>query len=273
MNTFRFLPYALGLGALVACGDDPPLSPFGETSIVVVVNAPENDGNTAGVPATFGTAQGDIEIDADPGGGDVTDATGLAVVTDLDVGNLSLIVDDGPSIPMSITSEGDVYDTAVAYDGTAAEVYPGFPIHYAIGGTVIDIATDADATEALNTDDTIVFFEDGIHAGSLVIQGSNVILFGEGFPDTSVVIEGDVEVRGGSVRLRGVTITGNLTVFGNGFGMSFSVVRGTTNLNGQAISFLGNVFCKGASVPSSNAALFDNEGLPPLAAPGAPICP
>lgn len=32
-------------------------------------------------------------------------------------------------------------------------------------------------------------------------------------------------------------------------------------------------FCQGASVPSSNAALYDNAGLPPFPAPAAPVCP
>jgi len=44
---------------------------------------------------------------------------------------------------------------------------------------------------------------------------------------------------------------------------SFSVVEGATQLNGQAISFLRNVFCNGANVPSWDAALYDNAGLAP----------
>lgn len=142
-----------------------------------------------------------------------------------------------------------------------------------MGGEIVEVATGADATIALNTDNSIVFFEEGLHVGNLSIEGDNVILFGQGFPDTSVTIDGSVEVRGTKVRLRGVTVTGGLTVFGNEFGMGFSVVHGDVQLNGQGIAFLGNVFCRGASIPSSNAALFDNEGLAPLAAPSTPTCP
>src|SRR5688572_26433802 len=106
----------------------------------VVVNPPENEGNTADLPATFGSEQADIVMDAQPGGADTTDATGLAVITDdLEAGELSLVVDGGPSI---------------------AEIYPGFPIHYAVGGDIVEIASDGDATLALNTDNTIVFFEE-----------------------------------------------------------------------------------------------------------------
>ncbi len=106
-----------------------------------------------------------------------------------------------------------------------------------------------------------MFFEDGVHVGDLLIQADDVVVFGEGFAEHGVVVDGNVTVRGGNVRIRGVTITGDLIVEGNNFGMSFSVVKGTTQLNGQAISFLRNVFCNGASVPSSNAALYDNLGL------------
>jgi hypothetical protein len=259
---------------LTACGDDPVDGPFGPTRIVVVVNPPENDGNTATVPAAAGTMQAGDDVDVEPGGGATTDATGLAVIdTDIDPGSVSIILDGGPSVSATIQAEGDVYDAAIAYNGTAAAFYPGSPIHYAVGGEVVEIATDGDAAVALNTDATIVYFAPGVHIGNLVIEGGDVILFGDSFLDTDVVVDGSIEVRGSRVRIRGVTITGNLTVFGNDFGMSFSVVRGSAQLNGQGISFLANVFCGGANVPSSNAALFDNEGLAPLARPGAPVCP
>lgn len=258
---------------LCACGGSDPDTPFGETAIIVVVNPAENDGNTAAPPTFAGTVLGGVEVDADPGGGDTTDDTGLGVILDLEAGDTDLVFDDGPALPLAIAGDGDVYDVAVAYDGDQVGAYPGFPIHYAVGGEVIVIGSDEDATDALTTDDTIVFFEDGIHAGDLLIQAENVILFGEGFAEHSVVVDGNVTVRGGNVRIRGVTITGDLIVDGNNFGMSFSVVQGQTQLNGQAISFLRNVFCNGAAVPSSNAALYDNLGLAPFAAPGAPDCP
>lgn len=40
------------------------------------------------------------------------------------------------------------------------------------------------------------------------------------------MVDGSIEVRGGNVRIRGLTITGDLTVFGNELGMSFSIVKG-----------------------------------------------
>jgi hypothetical protein len=256
-----------------ACGGNDPDTPFGETAIVVVVNPEANDGNTEPAPGFVADLYGGVDIDADPGGAGTTDDTGLAVLHDLDDGDLDLVFDGVAALPFTIAAEGDVYDVAVAYDGEQVGLYSGFPIRYGIGGQIVEIPIDADPTEALAEDDRIVFFEDGIHVGDLVIQGSNVILFGEGFAERSVVVDGNVEVRGTDVRIRGVTITGDLTVSGNQFGMSFGVVRGTTHLNGQAISFLRNVFCGGAEVPSSNAALYDNLGLAPFSAPGAPDCP
>jgi hypothetical protein len=264
-----------GALALVACsgsGIDPDL-PFGRTAIVVVVNPPANDGNTAAPPSFVGSAVGGVAVDAVPGGSATTDATGLAVIADVEAGLTDVVLDGGPQVSIDILGDGDVYDAAVAYDGDQAGFYPGFPIRYGVGGEIVVIGSDDDATDALATDDTIVFFEDGVHVGDLLVQGENVIFFGEGFSERAVVVDGNVEVRGGNVRIRGVTITGNLTVLGNNFGMSFSVVEGQTQLQGQAISFLRNVFCQGANVPSSNAALFDNAGLAPTPAPGQPICP
>ena len=263
---------ALALG--VSCGGDgvDPDQPFGETTVVVVVNPAPNDGNTVTAPASVGTEIAGIDIDADPGGGGVTDDTGLAVMGDLDAGELDLVF-PGAALSFTIQTEGDVYDLSVAHDGSQVALYPGFPIRYGVGGDILTIATDGDATEALNTDGTIVFFEDGVHVGDLVIEGENVILFSNRFDGEPVVVDGNIEVRGGNVRIRGVTITGDLTVFGNEFGMSFSVVQGQTQLNGQAISFLRNVFCQGVNVPSSNAALYGNQGLPPFDAPPAPTCP
>lgn len=272
-HRLRSIVLAGALVVLASCGGGPDADqPFGETAIVVVVNPAPNQGNTISPPAFAGTQAGGLAIDAEPGGAATTDDTGLAVLHDLSAGDLELDV-DGAALPFTVVTAGDVYDVAVAYDGAQAGLYTGFPIRYGVGGDIVTIATDGDATEALNTDDTIVFFEDGVHAGNLVIEGSNLILFGDSLDGAPVLVDGNVEVRGGNVRIRGVTITGDLVVFGNNFGMSFSVVQGNTQLNGQAISFLRNVFCLGANVPSSNAALYDNQGLPPFDTPGAPTCP
>lgn len=44
----------------------------------------------------------------------------------------------------------------------------------------------AQAQQALSTDNTIVFFEDGEYVGDLTITGEDVILFGQGIDEPSV---------------------------------------------------------------------------------------
>ena len=273
----HYLMCAAGL-ALGACGGDDgndPDRPFGETAIVVVVNPSPNDGNTAAIPGIATEMRAGIPVDAEPGGGSTTDDSGLAIVSSVAAGDLQLVFAGGPSLPFQIVADGDVHDLAVAYDGSAVSIFDGYPIRYGVGGEILELGTDADPAQvgaALGTDGNIVFFDDGIYAGDLVIEGSDVIFYGEGFTEHAVVIDGSVEVRGGGVRIRGVTITGNLTVFGNDFGMAFSVVEGTTQINGNPVSFLRNAFCGDVTVPSSNASLLDNEGLAPLPDPLPETC-
>ena len=91
-----------------------------------------------------------------------------------------------------------------------------------------------------------------------------------------MVVDGSIIVSGSGVRIRGITLTGDLTANGNAFGISFSVVHGVTDITGNAGAFLRNVFCGSASVPASNATLLDNHGLPPMQSLPQPIgdlCP
>lgn len=118
----------------------------------------------------------------------------------------------------------------------------------------------------VSEDDVVVVLGPGLYKGNLTIDGSRTILFGQGFEKREVTLDGSITVNGGDVRIRGATITGDLTAKGNNFGISFSVVRGTTNIMGNAGAFVRNVFCGSAVVPSSNATLLDDYGVPPLTA-------
>ena len=82
--------------------------------------------------------------------------------------------------------------------------------------------------------------------------------------ERDVIIDGNVQVSGGNVRIRGFTITGDVVVNGNTFGMAYSVVRGSTDIRGNAVAFLRNSFCGTVRVPSSSASLLDNRGMAPL---------
>lgn len=268
----------------VACGDSEKTpnddsgadQSFGDTALVTVVNPIENEGHTGDAPAAHDTTREGISVDAEPGDSAMTDATGLAVLDDVGEGELSLTFGGRPSMPFSVLGEGDVYDLAVGYDGSAVEIFPNFPIRYAVGGTIIELGSDADAdevAEALGTDDSIVFFRTGSHVGDLTITGENVIFFGEGFAEREVVIDGSILVSGGNVRIRGFTVTGDVVVNGNTFGMAYSIVRGRTDIRGNAVAFLRNTFCGAVSVPSSSASLLDNRGMAPLEEVTAAECP
>jgi hypothetical protein len=269
----------VALGAAADCGDDGNDGdlPFGDTAVVVIVNPVVNDGNTVSVPAAYDeTVVEGVEVDAQPGDRDTSDAEGIAVLDQLESGELDVAFDSGASLPLSILAAGDVLDLAVAYDGNTVTPFESFPIVYGVGGEILEFSSDADpavVADALSTDGNIVFFENGTFVGDLLISGDDVIFFGEGFTDREVVIDGSVEVRGTGVRIRGFTITGDLEVWGNQFGMAFSVVRGATSINGNSVGFLANHFCGAVSVPSSSAALLHNYGMAPLGEPPAGICP
>ena len=264
--------------AVSGCGDDgiDPDRPFGKTAIVVVVNPAVNEGNTASVPPSYDENRVDgIEVDADPGDADTTDSDGFSVLDDLDEGELDLVFDSGPVLPFTVQQAGDVHDLAVAYNGETVEEFPNSPIRYGVGGEIKVFDTKADpqqVTDALSTDGNIVYFKNGTYQGDLEITGNDVIFFGEGFTERDVIIDGSVLVRGTSVRIRGFTVTGDITVLGNDFGMAFSVVQDKTAINGQEVSFLANHFCGQVTVPSSNATLLHNHGLAPLGEPPADLC-
>ncbi|MFW6088064.1 MAG: hypothetical protein ACODAG_12715 [Myxococcota bacterium] len=248
--------------------------PFGETAIVTALNPVPNEDNTTTVPDSLGTTRNGVNVDAQPGGEATTEDDGLAVLGDLETGDLDLVFDSDPALPFTVMADGDVYDLAVGYDGTTATAFPNFPIRYPVGGNVVTFGEDADVAEvddAVDVDGNTVFFE-GPFTGDLTIEGTDVLLFGEGFTGRDILLDGSVEVRGTGVRIRGFTITGDVTVFGDDFGMAFTVVQGTTQINGDAVAFLRNAFCQGATVPSSTASLLDNTGLSPLPDPDPTLC-
>jgi hypothetical protein len=245
--------------------------PAGSTAIVVILNPVPNDGHSVGLPGIVGSTRGGVAIDAVPGGEDVTNATGLAVVA-AEVGSTALRISDvgtPPALDLDVLAAGDVYDAAIAFDGGAAEYFPLTPIRYAVGqgsgavfiepGTAI-----SDIEDELSVDEVVVVLRPGVYTGDLTITGRGVLLFGEGFSKGNVVIDGSVSALGEAVRLRGLTIAGNVTSAGNNFAMSFTEVRGSASITGNGGAFLRNVFCGQVTVPTDNAALLDNYGIAPL---------
>jgi hypothetical protein len=252
-------------------GNDDVDLPAGSTAIVVVLNPVPNVGHSVSLPGITGTARDGVAVDASPGGEDLTSGIGIAVVG-AEVGLTALRISDAdapPELSLDVIAAGDVYDAAVAFDGATAEYFELTPIRYAVGqasGAIfIEPGTSITDVEAeLEVDDAVVVLRPGIYTGDLEIRGRGVLLFGEGFSESSVVIEGSIAALGEAVRLRGLTVEGNVTSAGNNFGMSFMEVRGSASITGNGGAFLRNVFCGQVSIPTDSAALLDNYGLEPL---------
>ena len=102
---------------LIGCGNRASLrdadQPFGDSAIVVVVNPVVNEGNTVSIPAFRTDLREGLSVDVDPGGSAITDATGLVVINEVLSGDADLRVDDSAALPITVVSNGDVYDLAV----------------------------------------------------------------------------------------------------------------------------------------------------------------
>ncbi|WP_437821079.1 hypothetical protein [Sorangium sp. So ce1078] len=238
----------------------------GATAIVAIVNPVVNTPHTTGVPVELGDERDGIDVTATPGDSDVT-SDGIAVVG-APAGGIELDVAGAP-LSHTIQAEGDVVDAPVAFSGSAAAFFDNTPIRYAVGEASGAIFLDPTAPMAeveahLAEDDRIVVLRPGTYTGNITITGKGTLLYGEGFLDRAVVFDGSITVAGEAVRLRGLTITGDLVSRGNNFGISFSLVRGDVSITGNSGAFVRNVFCGEMVVPSSNATLLDNHGVTPL---------
>lgn|GEM_PF-1348235 len=246
----------------------------GTTAFVAILNPVVNDGHTTGVPSISGTEREGVPVKATPGDADTT-VDGIAVVG-TGVGAVDIAVGTA-NIGHAVIAAGDVYDAPIAYDGAGAAFFSNTPIRYAVGkdsGAFFfgpaDVLVDIEGK--LGVDDAVVVLRPGTYNGSLTITGKGVLLFGEGFLEKAVVINGSVTANGEEVRLRGLTITGDLAAKGNSFGISFSTVLGQTSITGNTGAFVRNIFCGTTVVPSSNSTLLDNFGLEPIATPPTGTC-
>jgi hypothetical protein len=261
-------------GGGTSSNEDPDVV-AGDTVVVAILNPTVNDAHNTGVPDSLGDERDGVTVTATPGTSDVT-ADGIAVV-DVDPGAIDLDV-GGAALSLDVEDSGDVYDAPIALDGNDAAYFDQTPIRYPVGQESGALFFDPDADfgeiqNRLNEDDTVVVLRPGTYKGTLAIDGEGILLFGEGWTDRAVIIDGSVSANGGNVRLRGLTITGDLAAKGNNFGISFSVVEGATSITGNAGAYARNVFCGDATVPSSNATLLDNFGIAPATELPDGICP
>ena len=249
--------------ATTACGNrgDGPPGRFGEvTSAVVIVNPVINQGSTT--TTNPGPNRAEVPFDVTGVGRVWTDDTGLALVEDLPTGEIVLEFDPG-EVTFNVAQPRELYDVVVAVNAQGANhVLP--PVRYPIGGEVVHLRAGGDIPAAAGEDGTIVFLEPGTYPGGFEIRAQNVLVFGAWSAEDGPlsIIEGDVTVRGGNGRFRGLRIEGRITSAANGFSMAFSEVDGA-NITGNGVTLIRNRFIDGgATVPSSNAVLVDNEGIP-----------
>jgi hypothetical protein len=234
---------------------------FGEiTSAVIIVNPRINQGSSTTVAS--GTQRADVAIQ--PGNQDAvrTDSTGLAVAQGFPTGTLPLAFDTG-TVNLNVVANKELYDVVVSYTPSGVrEIIPA--VRYPIGGTVKVVQPGESIASAASSDDSIVVLRAGTYSGSLELTAANVLVFGEWAPDggSASIIDGSLTVRGGGNRLRGVRVNGALTSNANNFSAAFCEL-GTANITGNGVTLIRNSFSGGsASVPSSNAVLVDNSGIP-----------
>jgi hypothetical protein len=252
----------LGLLLLCSCGDEER-SPgrFGEiTSAVVIVNPVINEGSTSGV--IVGIDRAGVPMEVAEVGEARTDATGLALLEGLPTGEMSIAFDSG-EVGLSVVEERELYDVVVAVrDDGATHVFP--PVRYPISDNVIELSDGGDLAAAAANDDAIILLGPGTYAGNFEIRAEGVLILGAWsiIDGPLSAIEGNLDVLGGSGRLRGVRVNGTLSSPANNFSAAFCDVAGA-NISGNGVTLLRNVFVEGrATVPSSSAVLVDNEGIP-----------
>lgn len=258
--------WLLGLvaGALMsACGSPEPQTPgrFGEiTSAVVIVNPVINQGSTTS--HSPGAHRIRLEVAAADLEPVRTDDTGLALVEGLPTGAVQVSV-EGDAVTLNVAAENELYDVVIAHtDSGAQHVIP--PVRYPISGTVVHVAPGESINAAAATDGAIILLAPGRYPGNVEVRSDNVLIFGAWSEEDGPlsIIEGDISVLGGRNRIRGVDLEGTLSSNANDFSLAFSRVRAAT-ISGNGVSLLRNTFTQGsASVPSSNAVLVDNVGIP-----------
>jgi hypothetical protein len=257
----------------LACGGDavtdPADVPYGETTVVYLLNPVMNEVNAVAVPAP-GDSRSGVEVAIADGPSGTTEASGDIVLGPLSAGTHPVSFNDGAAtgqLDLEI-AEGDLREIAIALDESGARVMAD--LRYAFGGEVVEITPGMsvqDVNAELARSNLIVFLRSGTYAGDLEFSGSNVTLFGEGPQGGTVTIDGSVVVSGSGNRIRGARITGDLSLPGSNAGVSHSQVEGALTLDGSGAVLINNAFCGTAEVSGSGLLALGNAGLDPLPAP------
>lgn len=243
-------------------GVDPPGAFLEATTIIVVANPVINQGSSTDVEVTGDRADHDIAVrDSTPEVRDRTDATGVAELAPVPVGTNTLVFETG-TLDVDVQAEGELYDVVVSIDGSGVDtIIP--PIRYPVGGDVRIVEPGDSIADAATDDGAIVVLMPGTHVGGFEVRAADVLLFGYWKSDEGSVsvVDGDVTWLGGGGRMRGVRVDGVLTANANDFSAAFCEL-GDARITGNGDTLIRNSFTGGAVVPSSDAVLVDNDGIP-----------
>jgi hypothetical protein len=145
----------------------------------------------------------------------------LAVISEVVSGDAELHFDDVASLALTVVSDGDVYDLAVAYDGRMATAFPNFAIRLSRSDDLGDtwggpitvgsgVGQSGPALAFRNLVEETVGMEDGTETTTAVeapylflayVKDSRIMLARAGFPDgllQSAVVDEPVEFATGN---------------------------------------------------------------------------
>ncbi len=265
------------LVCLTACGssssttppdaNDPTAIPFGTTAIVVVVNPPVGDANTAPTPVPGSTRAG-VTLTTDDNVTATTDASGIAVLAPVTAGTRTITVSGATtSGTFTVTVPArTLHEVALATVSGRAEVMVDVDYKADQAVNVDPTMSNADVNNILKVGDRVVYFSSGHYQGDLDFAGSRVTLFGEGVLGGKVFLDGNVTISGSDSRIRGTHISGNLTSAASKIGVTFSRVDGRTTTTGSDSMLLANSLCGAATISGSGVTVLGNAGVAPTTA-------
>lgn len=261
---------------IVSCSDDDfdpkdePLGPdtpgfFGETtSAVFVINPVINPGSSTTIEP--GADRNNVRIMIEGVDTVYTDSTGLAVMRNIPVGQNNIFVGtNGDTVYLDVINEKDMYDLVLSYKPDITEfICPAVRYPYDSTAFVYVDSTNIDSID-FNVDNGKVYvFAEGEYdladLNPYEITADSVLFFGawDETAGSKTVFKGAVDVRGGSIRLRGIDIQGKVTLYADYFSAAFSTFN-SADITGDGISLIRNIFeTADYNVPASDAILVDN---------------
>jgi hypothetical protein len=92
--------------------------------------------------------------------------------------------------------------------------------------------------------------------GDVSIDANNVVLYGESAEHA--VLDGSLTLDGNNALVRGVHITGDVTVLKNNITLAFCVIEGDLNVSGNNVRLLGCDVLGSVNIDGNNARLYGN---------------